>query len=240
MKYLIILVFFLKPYFLDAQELITDRPDQTESSATVPKNSVQWETGSSYNISEGSSNYLAVSSNLFRIGIANKLELRLSNELGSYRVFNVDRYTGISDLEAGFKYNILDSDIEMAVIGSLSLPTGSAIFTKDKTGVIAILCLTHPLSEKIGLGYNFGLEYFDKKNYSTIYSMVFGVSFSDKLGIFTEIYGNSDGFDDFFFNYDNGFTYLVKPNFQIDLSFGTGLNYDSNFYSAGLSWRLPD
>lgn len=33
---------------MNAQEIITDRPDQTESSSTVMKGKLQWETGFSY------------------------------------------------------------------------------------------------------------------------------------------------------------------------------------------------
>ena len=38
-------------------------------------------------------------------------------------------------------------------------------------------------------------------------------------------------------NFDSGFTYLVKDNLQIDLSFGFGINNKMNFQSIGVSWK---
>lgn len=41
---------------------------------------------------------------------------------------------------------------------------------------------------------------------------------------------------------DAGFTYLVAPNFQLDISGGLGVNEETldNFNSFGLTYRLPD
>jgi hypothetical protein len=40
---------------------------------------------------------------------------------------------------------------------------------------------------------------------------------------------------------DAGFTYALRPNFQLDISGGLGLNDAAidNFISCGLSWRIP-
>ena len=38
-------------------------------------------------------------------------------------------------------------------------------------------------------------------------------------------------------NFDSGFTYLVKDNLQIDLSFGLGINNKMNFQAIGVSWK---
>jgi len=37
-------------------------------------------------------------------------------------------------------------------------------------------------------------------------------------------------------SFDAGFTYLLRDNFQLDFSFGTGINYKMNYLSAGFSW----
>jgi hypothetical protein len=40
---------------------------------------------------------------------------------------------------------------------------------------------------------------------------------------------------------DTGFTFLVLPNFQLDISGGIGISMGSpdNFISMGLSYRIP-
>jgi hypothetical protein len=43
-------LFFLTPGFLFSQEIITDRPDRTESVETVGKNKFQIETGIEYSL----------------------------------------------------------------------------------------------------------------------------------------------------------------------------------------------
>jgi len=64
-------------------DLITDRPDQTESSSTVPKNSLQIETGVIYeNFSNDNTEFqnLGLGTTLLRYGVWGNFELRL----GSY------------------------------------------------------------------------------------------------------------------------------------------------------------
>ena len=63
-----------------AQEIVADRPDQTESSTTVPVKSLQMEFGF------GSENYnneklLVIPSSLFRYGLSNSIELRLAEQV---------------------------------------------------------------------------------------------------------------------------------------------------------------
>ena len=63
--------------------LITDRPDQTESAVTVPKKSLQIETGAVYEFDRiGSTEIrsLHFAKTLFRYGVTDCLELRLDTE----------------------------------------------------------------------------------------------------------------------------------------------------------------
>ena len=45
-------------------------------------------------------------------------------------------------------------------------------------------------------------------------------------------------FDEHASNFDAGFTYLIKDNFQLDFSFGTGINHAMNYLSIGCSLNI--
>ena len=60
----------------------------------------------------------------------------------------------------------------------------------------------------------------------------------DKLSAYIEPFGEYFNFSDFYINADTGITYLLRDNFQLDISFGTGLNYKINYVAFGFSWRI--
>ena len=39
-------------------------------------------------------------------------------------------------------------------------------------------------------------------------------------------------------NFDAGLTYLIQDNFQLDASFGTGINHNMNYFSVGASINI--
>ena len=87
---------------LNAQ-IVTDRPDQTESSSTVPKGSLQLESGILIGYegeNQESKRQLLLPTNLFRYGIANWMELRILNQFELLKL-GENRFEGIGDLEIG-------------------------------------------------------------------------------------------------------------------------------------------
>ena len=67
-------------------ELITDRPDATESSSTVPKNTLQIEMGfirDQMSSSEFEINTIGIATTLLRYGVWDNFELRLGSFYGS-------------------------------------------------------------------------------------------------------------------------------------------------------------
>ncbi len=65
-----------------------------------------------------------------------------------------------------------------------------------------------------------------------------GISITDKVGIFIEPYGLIENMDLAVLNADAGFTYLINNDMQIDYSFGLGISNQMNFHSFGLSLRF--
>lgn len=234
------LVLFIYP--LLAQSIITDRPDQTESAIAVEKGKLQLEAGLGFNYTlknQVTERQILSPTSLFRYGIVKGLELRLVNQLETITINN-RTVQGISDLEIGAKVELLadsEQNIEIAFMSHFILPTGSSNLTSEKFGVINKLALAHELSENIGIGYNLGYNYFGTGSGDLVYSFSLGISLNDKVAIYVEPYGDLVEFKTWEANFDSGFTYLVNDYFQLDWSFGTGINNVMNYIAIGFSWK---
>ncbi|MBT8385547.1 MAG: transporter [Bacteroidia bacterium] len=232
-------------YSIYGQEIITDRPDQTESSSTIQKGSLQIETGVLIGFSDTedfSERQLLAPTTLFRYGITNGIEIRVLNQLESIKnLTDSKEVLGISDIEIGTKIQLLkkvDINTEIALVSHLIIPSGTEELSNNDLGTTNKLSISHKLNEKMSLGYNLGYDYFGKKNGNLTYSMALGVSINEKTGIYVEPYGEFVDFDNHLASFDMGITYLLNKNFQLDFSFGTGMNHTMNFIAAGLSVNI--
>jgi len=244
-KRFLFLFFFIVSYASHAQKIITDRPDQTESSSTVPKKSLQIESGVLVKFAEEgdiSLREIAIPTTLFRYGISKVIEIRVANQYINIKEKNSsNEISGITDLEIGAKIQLFkkeNSNTEIAFLSHVILPTGTKEVSFEKVGTINKLSISHVLTDNIGLGYNLGYDYFGHQNGFLTYSLVLGISVSERVGMYLEPYGSIGIFDEHLSNIDAGITYLVKDNFQLDFSFGTGINYTMNYLSAGFSWNI--
>ena len=242
LRFLFLFLSSLSFVYTNAQ-IITDRPDQTESSSTVPHGALQLESGILVG-SEGNGNFstqqFLLPTNLFRYGINNTFELRILSQFERIQIGN-QSVQGISDLEVGTKIQFLknaDTNAEIALLSHLVLPSGSKELTGDEYGTINKLCISHTLSENVGLGYNVGYNYFGSGNGDATYSIALAIGVNDKVGVYIEPYGELANFDEHVSNIDAGFTYLANNNLQYDFSFGTGISHRMNYISIGFSWLM--
>ncbi len=244
------------PFMLFAQDnypgLVTDRPDQTESAVVVPLHSLQIETGFVREVNKmGEVSYIdyAYNSTLLRYGLLNMLELRLGMEYLGSRVEElhaINRDNGFGALTTGLKYQLMDEEglkPGLAFLGNLDLPfTASEEFKSDHLVAGVRVALSQSLSDRFSVGYNLGTEWDGNSDAAAwFYSVSLGIGLTEKLGMFAESYGlllkNMD--DNHLL--DAGFTFLILPNLQADLSGGIGLNKSAidNFISFGFSYRIP-
>ena len=224
-------------------QIITDRPDQTESSSTVGNGNLQIESGVLIGFegdAQNSNRQILAPTNLFRYGVSKTVEIRLLSqyEIRKNEFKNVD---GISDLEIGTKIQILKNDqstTEIAFLSHLIMPTGTIELSNDKFGTINKLSISHNAMENMAIGYNLGYNNYGTGKGDLTYSLALGFGVNDKVGIYIEPYGELVEFDEFVSNFDTGFTYLANENMQFDFSFGTGLNRRMNYISIGFSWLI--
>ena len=214
-------------------QLITDRPDQTESSVVLPQGHIQIETGISLEDSQSDIN------TLFRIGIVNGVEMRInSNYLINDDISSLKK-SSFSDFEIGAKFRIMDKDNKITKIGfltHLSIPTAPEIFSYNEYGLLSRLLVSHDLKNDSQIGYNIGYNKYDNYNGQFVYTLAYGVSLGS-FGVFFELFGD-DSSNNSNLNFDSGITYLIDNDKQLDLSIGRGLNNDMFYISAGFSINI--
>ena len=249
MHKLLILLFllfsFMKSQVAFAQQIITDRPDQTESSSTIPKASFQIETGllfQHFKTNEPSVLNYALPGTLLRYGLTDVVELRLANQIAYFtnELTSKNRF-GISDVELGAKIQILrreDVKTEISFITHVVIPIGSKDLTINSFATINKLSIAHYLSSYMSIGYNLGYNYFGEDFGNLTYSVALGFALTKKLGFYIEPYGDYINFETILSSFDGGFTYLVQDNIQVDISYGFGTNYTMNYTAVGLSWNF--
>lgn len=235
-------------------EMITDRPDATESPNTVPLKSVQIETGGLFvsNKNNGIKTELWNFNNtLIRYGILKNLELRLAFAVSETREgINNENLkvvaNGFSPLVLGAKVAITEEKGLLPDIGlmiHMSFPfLASEDYKPETTGVSFRFAFAHTLSEKSSLSYNLGARWLDDSPEAAyIYTISYGYSITEKIGAYAEIYGNFPESSSSNHYWDAGLTYLIKYNLQLDATVGSGLSGNQDLLlGAGVSYRFPN
>lgn len=235
-----------------AEELVTDRPDQTEAAVTVAPGKVQMETGITYTQDEHAHS-LSLPETLVRIGLTTRLELRLGWEGVEHAL--QDHHSIARDGELGLKVRLWDEKEwrpEAAILAGVSLPFGSTDSTSNRLDPSFRLSFAHTLSERWSLGYNIGAEWTTEGDEEDtahtlaagIYTLAFGYGATERLGLFVEFFGEVpiNGQGGPAHSFDGGMTVLLRDNVQWDMSAGTGLNNEAPdwFASTGISVRFGD
>jgi len=233
-------------------ELITDRPDQTESSAIVPRGYFQIETGVTYSDEGSESRSLEYPGTLLRIGLSQRVELRLGIQ-GFISEFEGNNTTGFGDSDIGTKIYLMEESgwrPEMALLASLSMPTGKDGISTERMDPSFRFAFSHTLNDRVSLGYNLGAAWETEptsSGRSTLswlqYTVTAGFGLSERFGAFVELFGDTplsaDG--DTELSFDGGLTFLLRPNVQLDAALGFGLTDDAPdwFLTTGISVRFP-
>ncbi|MGG5487627.1 transporter [Gaetbulibacter sp. PBL-D1] len=233
------------------EPLVTDRPDATESSSTVGKGVLQFETGGIYESYENNSikneNY-TYNTMLIRYGILDNMELRLGwdfvegiSKVNGNKLDNIT--SGFSPLLLGMKVDITEENglmPEIALIGHVfPVFSASTDYRPEHTGVDFRFSLSHTLSEKSSLGYNIGVEWGNDSSEATcVYTLAYGYSITDRFGIYAEVYGDLPEDHSANHYWDAGMTYLVSNDLQLDAYVGTSITEGQDILlGIGFSYR---
>ncbi|MBC8173151.1 MAG: transporter [Chitinophagales bacterium] len=247
---LFVSIFIVQNVFGQIEPIITDRPDQTESAAIVPKGYLQGEHGFSVHVTKPVNEY-SVASTLFRYGINTNFELRLEID-PQIIVDEVENISGVNPVALGLKTKLMENNIiDLSLITHIQFAElSSPEFKTDYNAVTARLAAAHDLTGFWGIGYNIGIEWdgFHPAPYY-VYTFTSGFSIGEKFGAFAEVFGEINytaevfGMPENTFNvhyYDGGFTFQPNENTQFDIS--AGLNHRlgiTDYYTAvGFSYRF--
>lgn len=236
------------------EALVTDRPDQTESPSVVPKGYIQIETGGFYeDTGEKALQQKTTTFNttLLRYGLLNNLEIRVGwdfsevrTEINGMKLDNIE--SGLSPLLIGTKLGVAKEKgvfPEIGFLAHLYLPfIAGTDFKPETTGADFRFSFAHTLTEKSSLSYNLGASWGnDSSETSYIYTLSYGYSIIEKLGVYAEIYGDLPENNKANHLWDAGVTYLLSNSIQLDATVGSGISKGQNLLlSAGLSVRLPN
>lgn len=246
------------------EPLVTDRPDFTESTLTVPRGRFQLEAGYTYTYDSGDGvrrqdhSYPEI---LLRVGLRDDVELRLTwagwshmeevfrerNDAGR-RVKVTDRDDGGDDMNIGLKIHLIDQDgwvPDFGIIVDADVPTGANGQTSGDVDPAVKLLWAYDLTNSLSLAgnVNFAAPTSDTgRFFQASASLSLAVAITERLGGYVEYFGfypSERGQGDTQF-LNGGFTYLITNNFQVDIRVGMGLNDEADdlFTGVGFSWRF--
>jgi hypothetical protein len=233
------------------EKIDTDRPDQTESAFTVPKNWLQQELGF---VKEKRSGYLqtlyiwTLPTLLTRIGLSERLELRMINEYERWgnnsRLFRDT--LGLLPLQLGLKVNLVKAKGIIPQISFIvhtgfnklasEFARGSSFFAPNFR-----FTLQNSITENFAIGYNIGAEWENTSEKPVwVYTFAPGYNISDKWYAYIELFGGFTKNEKPEHNFDAGIAYNINDNLKADASAGVGLskNAPDNYVSVGISWRF--
>lgn len=237
-------------------ELVTDRPDQTESSETVRPGFAQFEFGWTHREDDDGLDITSDSlpETLIRLGVTDVLELRVGFDGYIWEdTDGVGTDEGAGDAEIGVKWKLWEEAgrrPQTAILAGTSLPTGQDPLSSERFDPSLRLACSHTLSETLSFGYNLAGLWTTKEDSrgdrdttaSIAYSVVLGIALSEQTGTFVEFFGDAPTTSGKPANsLDAGLTHLLADNLQLDVLGGVGLSEtaDDWFVGAGVVWRLP-
>ncbi|MDX1660461.1 MAG: transporter [Gemmatimonadota bacterium] len=221
---------------LTAQEpLVTDRPDFTESAASVEPGRIQIEAGTTFESADGLEAW-TVGEVLGRIGVSPAIELRVG--VPSY--LDVNGAEGFDDAFLGTKVELPGgSGWGTALLAGTTVPVGDADVAANEWQPEIVLALARDLSQRAGLGFNLGwgrpvVE--GEREDEFLASAAVGYDLGDGWGAFGEAFGFATGDDAGPAFLDAGVTRLVGPDFQLDARVGAGLFQAAGEWFAGIGF----
>lgn len=241
-------------------ELVTDRPDYTESAEVVGKAIFQFESGVTLDKStmDGERTRSLVGPlPLIRLGISKRMELRFAGEGYSWqRVVSAETAEsarGRSDFSVGSKIKFVDQTKflpDFAVISDLSVPKGSPAFRGAGYDPQVKLCLAKdgPMGFAFSSNLNFASVSDDfGRVFAKAYSLSAGHAIIGNLSGYWEAYTFTLGRDGNQSNlgystvFNSGLTHPIGNNVQLDVLAGHSVAGRPTgwFFGLGFSLRQP-
>ncbi|MBU1101539.1 MAG: transporter [Bacteroidetes bacterium] len=238
LKSLLLVLIVIASVNLFGQTFVTDRPDYTESALVIVPGMVQLEMGVGYS-EMGDLSVTAYPNLLARIGVVKNLEVRVGFPGWITPKVGDNSETYLNDLLFEAKYQISKkrASVPMAILLIMTLPSGDDEVSSGSPNIGAKFAASFDLNNQFSVGANVGavsVEANDEREILVLGSVNLGMSISNKLGAFVEVFAEAPGNKAWAPMIDGGFTFLITPTNQLDFYAGTGLNdYGPDFIIGG-------
>src|SRR6202166_2656169 len=222
-------------------EIITDRPDVTNSSIVIPAGSLQIENGVNLSARDGDRSIDGTNTRL-RFGIANCLEFLLDTPTYFANVSNPQN-SGFSDVAPALKWQIspVPGKVDLSAVFGVALPTGTA----NIAGAGAQPYLQFPWSWELRSGWGLSgmfTEFFRPSDLIskrvTETTFVIEKQVTERVSLFVEYVGDyaESGSPAQLLN--SGGLYRLSPNQQVDFHLALGLNHNAPSYIVGVGYSV--
>ena len=245
----------------ESGDIITDRPDETETPISVMPGYVQFEMGWSYveaDVDGSERRTHQVPETIVRIGVVRGLEARLGFAGWRHRQVTsstgTETRSGAGPLRLGAKYQFNRGQgmtPTVGLLGALILPTAAEGLGPERVDPTFRVAVAHEASSVVVIGYNLGLRWLSVEaltgetstQVEGVYTLAFGFALTERLGAFAEAFGALALSEDAVSvaSLNTGLTFLARRNLQFDAKVGIGLHQEADawFVGAGFAWRVP-
>lgn len=231
-------------------DLVTDRPDYTESSQVVLPGWVQIESGLAFETSQSQDRHaISFGNPLLRVGLIRKLELRIGADGVMYQRAGEERSGGFSDMDFGVKYKFMEESRlrpAMSVIAAISTPVGHSSFSSGAYEPVIKLTWEKEMTGGFSAAGNFNWSALSADG-GRLHQRVASLSIGHALGRgfdgFWEVYGYSaeerGGGSAYMFA--SGLIHGIGKNAQWDVSLNRRMGAQGPDWvvSAGFVTRAP-
>lgn len=218
----------------EPDELVTDRPDFTESAEVVGRANLQVETGFTFDkatLSGDLTRSLVGPLPLVRLGLSRRMELRLAGDGYTWQRFRsagaMQSLGGRSDFSLGTKVKFFDQKglrPDFAVIGAVSIPRGNPEFSSGGYDPEIKLCLAKDMPKGLAMSGNLNFSSTtdaEGRLFQRAASLSFGHAIHGDLAGYWEGYNVSlDRGLGSTTIFNMGITHPVSKRAQIDVSVG--------------------
>jgi hypothetical protein len=240
----------------DTTTIMTDRPTQTASAFTVPKGTIQIETGflvtrtnlGFSNFERVTSSQIVFNSTQVRVGVSDKLEFLFSQSLIKNQIRgggqDADSDIELLPTSIGVRVRLLEAKSQGAPQIALLASAGGGLLSEVETGTLLDLRLNfqHDFGGGFGLGYNLVGNYNDDLGqFDGVITTVASYQANERVAIFGEVFATFPDLNDAVLQADLGLLYTINKNLQIDIFTGFGISQftPDSMFGAGLSVKIP-
>ncbi|WP_163397340.1 transporter [Flavobacterium fluviatile] len=231
------------PSCLKAQQIQTDRPNETESPSVVPAGRLQLESGLYYQKEEGTQTVESPQA-VLRYGLFRNAELRFETAL-QFTKQDGQSQLGIQPSAVGIKYHLLDHKgmlPDLALLSRLYIPwIADKAYKEDHYSPELQLLAQHEISSKAHVGYNAGVQWVSENlQPEYIYTLSADHALTKKIKLVVEAYGTVISHHHAQNTADAALLFILSPDVQLDLTAGTSLMHagSQKFAAAGFSIRI--